>query len=150
VRYPKGAWIIEAACEQGIFEFENTTLVSRMVRPGTWYYDVGANLGFLSIPVLRQNPDVRVASFEPSPTYLPYLTKTAEDSPFKDRWQVVGAAVGAAVGEVEFGVGAVNAYDDMIANATYRPKAERTVKVPLTTLDEFWRAAGRPEVSVIK
>jgi FkbM family methyltransferase len=150
VHYPRGAWIIDEACIQGIFEPKTTYLVSRMIRPETWYYDIGANLGFLSIPILKLHPNVRVVSFEPSPTYLPYLTQTAKESPYADRWQVVGVAIGASIGEVEFGVGSASAFDDMIANPTYQKRAQRTVRVPLTTVDEFWHSAGQPNVSVIK
>ena len=150
VRYPPRAWIIDVACEQGVFERESTAIVSRLVRPGSWYYDIGANLGFLSIPALHQNPDIQVVSFEPSPSYFPYLARTAKESIYADRWQVVGQAVGATVGDIEFAVGSVRVYDDMIANATYRPRAARTVWVPVTTIDEFWRSSDRPDVSVIK
>jgi FkbM family methyltransferase len=150
VRYPSGAWIIDAACEQGIYEHQNVILISRLMRPGSWYYDVGANLGFLAIPVLHQNPDIRVVSFEPSPSYLPYLSRTAGESTYAERWQVVGHAVGASVGQIEFGVGSVRRFDDMIVNPTYRPKSERTVWAPVTTIDQFWQSAGRPDVSFIK
>jgi FkbM family methyltransferase len=150
VNYPQGAWIIDAACEQVIFESENAQLVSRMVRPNSSYYDIGANLGFLSIPVLQQNPDVKVISFEPSPSYLPYLSRTAKESIHASRWEVVGKAIGATVGQIEFGVGSVGKFDDMIANATFHPNQEKLVQVPITTIDEHWRTSGRPDVSFIK
>jgi hypothetical protein len=63
---------------------------------------------------------------------------------------VVEQAVSDRVGQVEFCVGSVKAFHDMIVNPTYSYQAKHTVNVPVTTIDAFWQDAGRPDISLIK
>lgn len=102
VAFPKGSHIFERACETGIYERDNLKLIAALVRPGTRYMDVGANIGLLSIPLLHYFPTSQVVSFEPSPNALPYLLETQRQSGFGDRWRVIGKAVGSQLGQLEF------------------------------------------------
>lgn len=150
VYFPKNALIFRAVCDQGIFEGEIVQRMVKLAKPGTTVFDVGANLGLMSVPVLKERPTCRVVSFEPSPSSLPFLERSRAGSPYADRWTVVGAGVAEAPGELDFSVGSPHdaLYEgfrsaDRIANA-------RTVKVPVTTLDAEWQRLGRPDVSLIK
>jgi len=150
VFFPRGSHIFAKACEAGIYERENLKLLAALVRPGTAYLDVGANIGLLSLPLLHYFPTCRVVSFEPSPNTLPFLLQTQRQSGFGDRWQVVGKAVGSTPGELEMfthapGLGAYDSLRDIRRAGT---AAKRTV--PVTTIDAEWEALGRPDVSVIK
>jgi FkbM family methyltransferase len=100
--------------------------------------------------VLREVPDCCVVSFEPSPTSLPWLTKTAIGSEFRDRWQIVPKALSHAPGEAEFAIG--GSRDALFEGfkSHDRIAGGRSVRVPVSTLDAEWAAAGRPEVSVVK
>lgn len=150
VHFPPGSWSFSMACEQGIYEWDNVQLLRLLVRPGTWMFDVGANIGLMAVPVLRAIPDGKVLSFEPSPNSAPWLEKTVAGSPYGDRWRLVRKAAGATIGETEFCVSPQQAsyYDGVVD--THRVEGGRTEKVPTTTLDTEWAALGRPEVSVIK
>ena len=76
VYFPLGSSTFERACEEGIYEREVTNLILALAKPGTTYFDVGANIGLLSVPVLSVCPTVKVVSIEASPDTLPFLRKT--------------------------------------------------------------------------
>jgi FkbM family methyltransferase len=150
VYFPKNALLFKAVCEQGIFEPE---IVQRMVtfaRPETTVFDVGANLGLMSVPVLKGCRSCRVVSFEPSPSSLPFLERTHASSPYRDRWTVVKAGVADRAGELDFAVGSPNdALYEGFRSGDRIPGA-RVIKVPVTTLDDEWHKLDDPDVSVIK
>ena len=150
VFFPKGSHIFEKTCATGIYEKGNLKLLTALVRPGTTYLDVGANIGLLSIPILRYFPTCRVVSFEPSPNALPFLRRTMQGSEFGDRWQVVGKAVGSHPGSLEFFTHspALGAYDSLRDTQRVGGPVPQTVAV--ATIDEEWEALGSPIVSMIK
>jgi FkbM family methyltransferase len=151
VYFPKHAILFRAVCKQGIFEPEIVKRMVKLAKPDTTVFDVGANLGLMSAPVLQNCSTCRVVSFEPSPNSLPYLQQTARESAHRDRWTVIGAAVAAEPGELDFTIGSAPRdalYEgfrsgDRIAGA-------KTVRVAVTTLDAEWRRLGEPSVSLIK
>jgi FkbM family methyltransferase len=104
----------------------------------------------MSVPVLQACASCRVVSFEPSPSSLPYLERTAAGSAYRDRWTVVGKAVGDRAGELDFVVGSQRdaLYEGFRSGD--RIAGGRVIKVPVTTLDEEWRTWGEPDVSLIK
>ncbi len=150
VYFPKGSQAFLAACEQGIFEKENVRLLQAFVRPRSWMFDVGANLGLMSIPALSASPEANVVAFEPSPNALPWLRRTMAESSMGDRWKLVPKAVGADSRRVSFSVSAIEEglYDGI--RATGRAGQDRMIEVEQTTLDLTWRDLGSPEVSMIK
>jgi FkbM family methyltransferase len=148
--FPRRSLVFALACDQGIYEAANVRLLLSALRPGTTVFDVGANIGLMSIPLLVQGPSVRVVAFEPSPNNVEHLRRTALESVFRERWEVVASALGDRIGEVSFycaapGLGAFDGLAD-----TGRAGATTAVRVPLTTLDAAWEQRGRPEVSAIK
>jgi FkbM family methyltransferase len=150
VHFPPNSFAFLAACEQGVYERDNTILLRRLAKPSTWMFDVGANIGLMALPVLHDNREVKVLSFEPSPNTAPYLQKTIEGSPCKDRWMLVNKAVGRSVGTTEFHVSPVS-FDlfDSIAQGG-RIRGAKAVQVEMTTLDAEWTKLGCPRVAVIK
>ena len=150
VFFPKNSWIFQLACEQGIYESENLRLISALITPNSVYFDVGANIGLMSIPILHNHPSCKVVSFEPSPNTLSYLQRTAQESIFGDRWQIIGKAAGSNIGNLEFyaavpELGALDGFKD-----TNRAGTTRKVTVPVTTIDAEWESLGNPKVSLIK
>ena len=148
--FPRGATAFAAACEQGIFEYDNVRVLQQVYRDGTYMFDVGSNLGLMSIPILHMNPRSRVVSFEPSPNSLPFLQHTISQSPYAERWRLVAKAVAAEAGSAEFSVSDPRSglYDSL--KPTNRASESRRVQVDLTTIDAEWNAMGRPDISVIK
>lgn len=150
VHFPRGSVSFRAACEQGIFEADNTRLLCALVEPGSHMFDVGGNIGLMAIPVLQSQPDCCVVSFEPSHNTLPWLHQTIAGSSFKERWTLIEKAVGATSGVTTFSLSdQTNSLYDGI-RSTQRVACQRKVEVPITTLDDTWQSMGRPRVSVIK
>jgi FkbM family methyltransferase len=150
VYFPLGSHIFERACIEGIYEREITNIVLSLTEPGSTYFDVGANIGLMSVPVLSQKPNVNVVSIEASPSTLPWLAKSHSASPHAMRWTIVGEAVGAYCGEMEFwtGGGATGAFDG--ARNTGRGGEKRALRLSVRTIDDIWHELGRPAVSVVK
>ena len=150
VYFPEHSLIFRLACEQGVYEHENLKLLLSLVRPEGWYFDVGANIGLLSVPVLASASGCRVLSVEPSPVTFACLARTRECSSFRDRWQVLEAVAGNTEGETDLYVfpGGLGAFDG--TRDTARGGDARTIRVPMTTLDTVWEGLGCPAVTVIK
>jgi FkbM family methyltransferase len=150
VHFPLGSITFARACAEGIYERDTTCLILALAEPGTTYFDVGANIGLLSVPVLAACPSVKVVSIEASPATLHFLKKTHAAARRRGDWTVVGAAVGLKSGEAEFWSGdvALGAHDGL--RDTGYGGAKHAVRVPIRTLDEIWQEQGCPAVSVIK
>lgn len=148
--FPHGSLIFGLACEQGVYEHENIKLLLALCKPDTYYFDVGANIGLMSVPILLTLPSVRVVSFEPSPSTFPYLEQTCVNSDFRSRWQILAKAVGRASGESDFFVADAKFGAFEGAVDTGRGGAKHLIKVPITTLDAEWVTLGRPAISAIK
>lgn len=150
VYFPKGSIIFSMFCKQKIYEQANLALVKTLVKPNSCYFDVGANIGLMSIPILNYHDSCRVVSFEPSPSVLPFLKCTVEYSPYRDRWKVVEKATGCEAGFAEFftsnsGLEAYSGFQN-----TNRGDTHIKIDVPVTTLDIEWEMLGKPTLSVIK
>lgn len=150
VYFPPGSHIFDRACAEGIYEREIINLILALVRPGTTYFDVGTNIGLLSVPVLAERPKVKVVSIEASPDTLQFLRKTHAAAPRREDWTIVGAAVGSENGEAEFwsGAAALGAFDGL--RDTGRGGRKTPVRVPLRPLDQIWEGCGCPATSVVK
>lgn len=150
VYFPPGAPVFRVICETGSFEADVIDRLVRLARPQTTVFDVGANIGLMAIPVLRACDTCRVISFEPSPNSLPFLRQTASQAGYGDRWILVDQAVSSSAGELDFTIGDP---DDALFEgfkSGERIAGARTITVPVTTLDDQWRALGTPPVSVVK
>jgi len=150
IYYPPGSVIVNAACEEGIYESANLYIINDLVRPRSWYFDVGANIGLLSLPILKMNKEVSVLSFEPSPNTVSYLRKTIASSGFSERWHLREVALGSKVGEVDFYVAAQgnDAFDGL--QNTNRTAGMTKASVKLSMLDAEWIALKKPPVSMVK
>ena len=150
VHFPPGAMLFRAICQQGAFEADVIDRLVRLSRPHTTVLDVGANIGLMAVPVLRSCSTCRVVSFEPSPSSLPSLQRTATGSSYRDRWTVVGKGLSHQAGQLDFAVGSPADAPFEGFNSAEQIAGARMVKVPVSTLDDEWHELGSPEVSVVK
>jgi len=150
IYFPKNSLQFFMTCDQGVYEFENLRTIISLIRPNTTYFDVGANIGLLSVPVLYKEPTCAVVSVEPSPNSAPFLKKTIQDSKYRDRWILMEKAAGENLGETVFSISSpdLGAFDGMVD--TQRAKIVKEIKVPMTTLNHEWEILGKPKVSVMK
>ena len=150
VYFPSRSHIFNLACEQTVYEPLNLQLISTLLKSDTVYFDVGANIGLLSAPLLNSHPSCKVVSIEPSPNALPFLMRTYESSKFKDRWCIIGKALGKSIGSLDFFIASADlgAFDGLKDSG--RAGETRKITVPVTTLDAEWEAMGKPPVSVVK
>ena len=149
VFFPPGSPTFGAAVDDGVYEYQCTKLVTALVAPRSTYFDVGANIGLMSIPVLHGCPTCQVVSFEPSPTTLACLKRTCAGSPFTDRWTVIGLGVGDTSGATEFHMAVKGgAFDGL--RPTGSAGGTTTVQIQITTLDTVWHSLKDPDISFIK
>jgi FkbM family methyltransferase len=150
VYFPKQSFLFKLACQQGIYEMENLNFILSLIQPETTYFDVGANIGLMSIPVLQKHKTCQVIAFEPSPNTLAHLTRTYKNSQYADRWQIIGKATGSESGILEFFIASpdMGAFDGL--RDTKRANTNQKVLIPVTTLDSEWKTLGSPDVSLIK
>jgi FkbM family methyltransferase len=150
VYFPPGSLIFHLACEQGIYEAANQRLLLSALRPDTTVFDIGANIGLLSVPLLAAGQRLRVISVEPSPQTFACLRRTVAESAWRDRWTALPVATGDREGEIDFfcATPALGAFDGV--HDTHRGGATTKITVPLITLDKLWADAGRPDVCAVK
>jgi FkbM family methyltransferase len=148
--FPKNSLLFQLACDQGIYESDNLKLLCSLAEPDSTYFDVGANIGLMSIPILSNCDTCTVVSFEPSPNTVDFLNRTKINSKFGDRWKVISKATGSKVGILDFFIaspdmGAFDGFKD-----TRRVNTNNRVEVTVTTIDNEWKSLGEPVVSLIK
>jgi FkbM family methyltransferase len=112
--------------------------------PGDTVYDVGANVGLMSL-VLGSRPlapAVRVHSFEPEPANFRQLGRNIELNGLADRVVPHRLALGAVDGEGELFVrGGPGEGRHSLASST---GSTGSIRVPLVTLASFARSVGDP------
>jgi FkbM family methyltransferase len=151
VHYPRGSLMFDLVCTQGIFEHGNLRVLSRLVRPDSWLFDVGCNIGLMSVPLLREHGGLRVAAFEPVPWVADCLARTAAHPSLGGRLQVHRVALSDAPGQAQFAMGAAG--DDAYSGLRDTGRGwsdKRRIEVTVRTLDAVWQELGEPPVSAIK
>ena len=74
-------WLPESAihrCWMGWYESDKQQLIGKEVRPGSVFYDIGANVGFYSLLASGLVGSGSVFAFEPSPRNIGFLRKHIE------------------------------------------------------------------------
>jgi len=79
--FPPGSVLFDLACAQGIYERENLQIMQSALRPHAWYFDIGANIGLMSAPLLNAEPTLQVVSIEASPGTASFLARSVAASP---------------------------------------------------------------------
>lgn len=142
--------VFETIIQHGDFEPEIQLAMNGFSELGSYVFDVGANIGTISIALLTNRPDIHCVSIECSPSTLPLLKKTHQKSGMMDRWQIIEAAASEFDGETAFFTSgsATGAYDGR--KDTGRAGVASQVTVNARKIDSIWEDLGRPNVSLIK
>jgi FkbM family methyltransferase len=127
----------------GSYELEVQQVLQERLKPGSVFYDVGANIGFYSLLAARQG--AQVFAFEPDVQNAESLERHVRLNSIAAKIEVIRAAVFSTSGFVAFepadsARGHGNAH---VGTKTedFNPKVE----VPCTTLDDFTREHVVPD-----
>ncbi len=150
VHFPARSHLVRRTVSEGIYEKAALDFLSSSARAGTTVFDVGANIGLISVPILSRCPRVRVVSFEPVPRVFECLTRTRQDSPYQDRWELRPLGLSDRAGRQEFFLPAAgqDAFASLVR--TGRTAVRDVITVDCATLDDEWARLDRPPTSAIK
>jgi FkbM family methyltransferase len=130
----------------GGFELPETEWLLARMRPGTAAVDVGANVGMFTVPLATRAR--RVLALEPAPSNVERLEANLRRNGLTNV-DVRPVAAGERTGTLVLRLG-----DDSMFHSTTEVGEGRgtgdELEVEATTVDAEWRAAGSPEVSVVK
>jgi FkbM family methyltransferase len=133
----------------GGFEVAETRCLRAAARPGTCVIDVGANVGIFTIclgSALRSSGSAW--AFEPWPSNVERLRDNVRLNHLSNI-EVYPLALGNRAGEAAFHLSDDPAFHSVGALPQGRDSG-RMVSVRMDRLDNIWRQAGRPTVSLIK
>jgi FkbM family methyltransferase len=135
----------------GTYEPELQAAVAERVKPGFVAYDVGANIGYISLLLARAvGLHGRVVAFEALPSNVERLRANLDLNPEGARVTAVHAAVTSASHPVRFLVGPSGGMGKVEGSAGRQAEYAESITVPGLSLDDFISVPGNPLPQVIK
>jgi len=129
-------------CWAGVFERENQRLLTRLLRPGDRFVDVGANVGFFTLLGARRvGSGGGVLAFEPLESNLELLRRHVELNG-ASQVSVIPTALADRSGRGSFG------HQGSPSQARLDPRGETTVEID--TLDNALERKGWDSVRAVK
>ncbi len=129
----------DVAMALGLYELDTARLIHRLLKPGSWFIDVGANLGYFTLLATKWTaPNGRIDAFEPDPLNRQRLDEHLKENNLTDRVRIYPIAASSQSGEVELthpqsagtNHGMASIYKSLTGDGT-------TFKVPTARLDEI-------------
>ncbi len=135
----------------GTYELDLQKAVDDLVQPGWVAFDVGANIGFVSLLLAKiLGESGKIFSFEALPDNLERLRTHVEINGLGERVNVILGAVSASSETVRFFVGPSGAMGKAEGSAGRSEGHRETLIVPGISLDDFVYREGNPPPQVIK
>jgi FkbM family methyltransferase len=136
----------------GTYEPELQTAVAALVRPGWVAYDVGANIGYISLLLAKAVGDSgKVFAFEALPANVERLGENLRLNGMQDRVTVFPGAVTGASGPVRFLVGPSGGMGKAEGSAGRQEvHYSNAITVPGVALDDFVFEEEHPAPQVVK
>jgi len=123
--------------------------LSSELRPGATFFDIGANVGFVTLIAARLvGPGGRVVAFEPVPRNAAAIRENLALNGI-DWAEVVETAVAAGASTANLIVSDVSAFS-RLESTSVPTGARETIEVPVISIDEFLAASGSPAPDVVK
>jgi FkbM family methyltransferase len=150
--YNRGNMLVARFRREGVFEPELVDALAKHLSkvPAPILLDVGANLGFISLALLRRLPQLKIIAVEPGPKQFAYLSRTITRNNLSDRIKVVNAALSDKEGTIDFYIheGGDQAKDG-IAD-TGRGERTHKITVPCLTLNSLLASHNNTRPTTIK
>lgn len=135
----------------GTYEPDLQVAALQFIKPGMVVYDVGANIGYISLMAARLAEEQgKVFSFEALPANIARLNQNVSLNAFQERVRVIHAAVVDKAGEVSFLAHASGAMGKALGSAGRDEQYTQTIKEEGIALDDFVFKQENPAPSVIK
>ena len=135
----------------GTYEPDLQQAAAHFIQPGMTVYDVGANIGYISLMAAALNaPQGKVFSFEALPANIERLKVNIALNGLEERIAVQDAAVVDKGGDVTFYMHHSGAMGKAAGSAGRDEQYQRSIKVAGVALDDFIFAQGQPAPDLIK
>jgi FkbM family methyltransferase len=136
----------------GTYEPELQAAVRELVQPGSVAYDVGANIGYISLLLAKAVGETgRVFAFEALPANQERLRANLALNSMDARARLIPGAVTGAPGPVNFLTGPSHGMGKVEGSAGRRELSYmEAISVPGVVLDDFVYQDGNPEPQVVK
>jgi FkbM family methyltransferase len=116
--------------------------------------DIGANIGYTACVFAKaQKPPAKVYAFEPDATSFATLGEIVRRKELGDAVEIFNMAVGSADGSLEFWHNEEHSADHRVVTEQFkssRPAGEKTMTVPVTSVDSFVAGRNVRKLSFIK
>jgi len=114
------------------------------------FIDIGANIGLISLYILKHVPNVKVYAFEPSPHQHMLFSKTLDENKISDKIHLFDMAVSDKEGEISFFIhNEANCSGDGFRD-TGRGGEGDSINVKTIPLDIWWGNNGQQKIDLIK
>ena len=135
----------------GTYEPELQQAIRKLVRPGAVIYDVGANIGYVSLLLARAAGETgHVYAFEALPDNAARWQTNIDLNGLGSRLSLFSEAVTGAAGPVRFLVHASGGMGKAAGSAGREDHYQSEITVPGLSLDEFVYTRGNPAPGVVK
>jgi FkbM family methyltransferase len=135
----------------GTYEPDLQAAASQIIKQGMVVYDVGANIGYISLLSARLvGENGKVFSFEALPANIARLNQNVELNAMQRQIQIVHTAVVDKAGEVTFLTHASGAMGKALGSAGRDAQYTQTIKIQGISLDDFVFIQGNPHPAVVK
>lgn len=131
----------------GNYEADETRFFIEQIQSTDICFDVGGNVGYFSLLMSRLALDGSVHVFEPIPVNAALIAANTALNAIENL-HLTNAAVGDHQGSVQFSVSVDSAYSSM--RATGRLAEEKSIHVPMITLDDYLSATSLTRIDVMK
>lgn len=135
----------------GTYELELQAALHQLVKPGMSAYDVGANIGYISLMLARLVGETgRVFAFEALPSNAERWQANIALNGLSGRMQLFCGAVTDSTAPVRFLVHASGGMGKAVGSAGRENAYQDEIQVPGISLDEFVFGQGNPPPHVLK
>ena len=135
-----------------IYEPDVTTAIVRSLQKNhaPVVIDVGANIGLITLNILKYYPSAKIFAFEPGPHQRQLLTRTINSNQLAGKVQVSDLALSDTNGVTTFTVHSSRHSSGDGFKDTGRAGRARQINVTTQRLDDWWKANNEPCVHLLK